>query len=403
MSVPDYDNMPGPATKRGLTPLGFFRVGYDKNTGAAENGLADAQAFYPLADGIYTYLQGLFSAPGQPQATVPGTPLQLLITTTGIPPGPPGITYSAYWTSASGSYNIFLSPNANVNTLQSLLVSELSEIFMANQPGTGWYGGSRTEGEIGEGLSIYLTREWSLANGFNGYGQVGNQWMTTNPRANTLNTVDTAPDYKAKTALDVLFISYLHYQLNFSNQEIIAAGDSSHTLGAVYKNLTKDNNDPFPLFSRLLDSKWPAPKPFSAGVDQDCPWPLALLSITFQQNSFSKDDVNSYLQHAANPGLVTDCFSVDIDGFNLRSLNIGGNNTKNSLKLDPFADITDFPQDLSPTGTRYINTSNDIPQTVSYWYGIQFNSVADFPSTGGDSTLKLEADVTLLQKPYVSS
>src|SRR5215469_8508241 len=121
----------------------------------------------------------------------------------------------------------------------------------------------------------------------------------TSARANTLGAVDVKPDYGPKSAGDVLFLTFLKYQLNFSTGEIIAHGDSSSKLSAVYQNLTQDSNDPYYLFKSLLDYKYPGNRAIPNGTDPDCPWPIAMVNITFSQNSYSIDDVTKEL---ANKG-----------------------------------------------------------------------------------------------------
>lgn len=378
MSVPDFDMMPN----NGVTPLGYFRVGYDQNNWPNENGRVRAQNFYPFADGIYTFLQAFF-----PGVTLPGTPIQVLVTTIGL-----GAGFGASWHSTSdrgGSFDVYLSPSDDMENLQSLLVLEVSEIFMLQQ-GKGWFAGSGTEGEIGEALSAFLAREWGLVNGYSG-GGIGNTWMTSN-RPDTLNDVDPKPDYSVKVAGDMLFLTFLKYQLGFSTNEIIAAGDPSKMLTAVYKNLTTDTNDPFNLFKSLLDYKYPGQTAVPNDVDQDCPWPIGMLSFTFNKNTYKKDEVHHQLH--VNGGLFPDEFSVDIVGFNMRVLQ---GNTKITLTLETFPDVAGFPQDMNKIDHPIAN--NDIPQKVSYWFGVQFKSIAHFPHLGLTITKKLTANFTLLQKP----
>jgi hypothetical protein len=85
-----------------------------------------------------------------------------------------------------------------------------------------------------------------------------------------------------KVAGDVLFLTYLKYQLNFSTNEIIAAGNSSHKLSAVYTNLTTDTNAPYYLFKSLLDYEYPGQTTISNGVDPDSPWPHWYAELHFQ-------------------------------------------------------------------------------------------------------------------------
>ena len=254
-----------PGTPASRTPLGYFNVGYDQ-TDSQPTALTRAKNFYPFVDGIMTYLQGFFLG-----VTIPGTPIQLLVTTVGLAAG-----FAAHWNTAGGSFVIFLTPSDDVKNLQVLLVEELSEIFMYTQ-GQGWFAGSNTEGKIGEGLSLYLGREWALSNSYSARPNVGNQWMTSN-RDNTLGAVDPLPDYGPKVAGDLLFLTYLKYQLGFQTNEIISHGDSTSSLASVYKNLTTDTNDPFYPFLSLLNYKFPNKTAIPSGVDQDSPWLQPLIN-----------------------------------------------------------------------------------------------------------------------------
>jgi hypothetical protein len=84
-----------------------------------------------------------------------------------------------------------------------------------------------------------------------------------------------------------------------------------------------------------------------------------MLSFTFNKNVRQRHVSN---QLSVNGGLFTDEFSVDID---------------------------DFPQDTNKID--HLIANNDIPQKVSYWFNIQFNSIADFPFPGSTTTKKLTA------------
>lgn len=127
--------------------------------------------------------------------------------------------------------------------LRYLLVLEVSEIFMFEQ-GHGWYGGSttpgdvggNTEGDLGEGLSRFLARQFLLQNGSTveatapGFG-AGNQWLRTSTRQNFISSSDspdtTDNNLDQQSGCTTLFINYLHTQLGFSPEQIVHAGAPS--------------------------------------------------------------------------------------------------------------------------------------------------------------------------------
>ena len=61
-------------------------------------------------------------------------------------------------------------------------------------------------------------------------------------------------------------------------------GAGASTLAGVYKNLTGDTGDPFPLFKQLLDDAFPSETSSAVlGPNFDDPWPLpAVLTHTIR-------------------------------------------------------------------------------------------------------------------------
>jgi len=142
-----------------------------------------------------------------------------------------------------------------------LLVSEVTEMFMASQ-NKGWYQGASLfhgadEGSKGEGLSRFLGFQLTLARAFNeryaGF-EVVRIWLNAAGRPNFVdnNPDDNQPDIT--TGCTTCFLYYLHNQLGFSINAIIAAGDA--TLGAVYRNLT-GKNDGWQSFISLVNTFYP--------------------------------------------------------------------------------------------------------------------------------------------------
>lgn len=153
--------------------------------------------------------------------------------TVDISPGP--------YASASWNPAVTLVPgNGSSEALvRYLLVSEVTEMFMQAQSEgppaiAGWFGAGN-EGSAGEGLSRFLGGQFLIANGL-GVTEPGfalaNSWMTSD-RLDFVNAVDpTDHGIDAKTGCAILFIYYLHTQLGFSINQIVAA--AAGELSGVY-------------------------------------------------------------------------------------------------------------------------------------------------------------------------
>jgi hypothetical protein len=204
-----------------------------------------------------------------------------------IPLGKPGAcqTGGACW-SISGNLTVTIS-DPNLTTIDSsivryLMVGEMVEQFERAQ-GKSWFG-SRTEGSQGEGLSRFLAAQFltvnNLGNPPSGYLN-SNSWLSSSRSdfVNSTNPTDDGPD--ADTGCAVLFIYYLFAQLGFRVNAIVAAAAS--TLGGVYRNLTGDSRDPFPVFKGLLDSAFPGTSQITKGnLDNPFPLPSAAVLSTLQ-------------------------------------------------------------------------------------------------------------------------
>jgi hypothetical protein len=174
---------------------------------------------------------------------------------------PPDI---ALWFGFSPTVTIKPGGGTSVDFVRYLLVSEITEMFMASQR-KGWYENTSIfsgadEGSKGEGLSRFLGVQFLVANGmpaipFPGFGVV-TLWLDSAPRPNFVDTNpdDNQPD--ATTGCTTCFLYFLHYQLGFSINAIIAAG--ADTLAGVFQNLT-GKPDAFASFNNLLHSYYPEP------------------------------------------------------------------------------------------------------------------------------------------------
>jgi hypothetical protein len=153
-------------------------------------------------------------------------------------------------------------PSPSSATIRYLLVSEVTEMFMASQrrewfEPTSVFSGA-DEGSMGESLSRFLGSQLLSSTGISqtipfGF-HVAGLWLNS-PRE---DFVDVAPDDfmpDATTGCGTCFIFFLHNQLGFSIQEIVGA--AAPTLAGVYNNLT-GKKDGWPAFKSLIDLHYPS-------------------------------------------------------------------------------------------------------------------------------------------------
>ena len=171
---------------------------------------------------------------------------------------PPDI---ALWFGFHPSVTLMPGPMPTTSLLRYLLVSEVTEMFMASQRKQ-WFGDThfsgQDEGSMGESLSRFLASQFLTTTGiskaiFPGF-QVVNEWLNDSGRP---NFVDSAPDDinpDSTTGCGTCFIFFLKDQLGNGIQQIIAA--AAPTLGGVYTNLT-GKTDGWPSFKALVDLHYP--------------------------------------------------------------------------------------------------------------------------------------------------
>ena len=166
---------------------------------------------------------------------------------------------------------------SSVILVRSLLVAEVSEMFMFSQNGgwfepDGFFQGSN-EGSKGEGLSRFLTVQLKVANGLGdvpepGYA-VSSKWLNS-PRQ---DFVDSNPDDNGSdptTGCTTLFIYYLNSQLGYSINQIVA--NSASNLSGVYKNLT-GFPDGWTPFINLVNLHYPPGTNYNMATDNLFPVP----------------------------------------------------------------------------------------------------------------------------------
>ncbi len=299
----------------GLTSGGattHYSFSYDSSLAGGGLEPARTQALMNAAEGDYTIMANWFAG-----VTLPSARINVYVTRlTG---------------GANNTGDIRLKPNTNSpNELRCYLVSEITESFMQRQ-NKGWGflpgPGATNENSCGEALSLFLTQQFALGQGFpspyTGFtANTSNGWLNTSlPASNAASTrfvtnsdgsvtdfgsrfdyVNSTLPYPGNgpgTGCSMLFIYYLFHQLGFSINQIIAAApgyDKNGNLNAtaplrgVYNNLTDDNSDPFPFFKQLLDVAYPGSQVSSIpGTNPDDPWPLASFQYWGVKNTYGKD------------------------------------------------------------------------------------------------------------------
>jgi hypothetical protein len=196
---------------------------------------------------------------------------------------PPDIALSFY----AITVTLMPGPHPTSFLLRYLLVSEVTEMFMASQR-KDWYGPTGVfwgadERSMGESLSRFLASEFiALYSGTripSGFAVVPD-WLNTGTRGDWVTSApdDNRPD--EVTGCGTCFLFFLRYQLGFSIQEIVAAAASN--LAGVYLNLT-GQTDAWTSFKALVDGHYPydpsakGPKGYSPPLDNV--FPVADLSV----------------------------------------------------------------------------------------------------------------------------
>ncbi len=151
---------------------------------------------------------------------------------------------------------------ASVGHIRSVVVSEVTEMFMASQ-GQFWhlpstFAGS-SEGSMGESLSRFLSAQFLRISGIGPAGVMRSDvvWLWLNmagrPDFVTPPGTNNAADLRM-AGCGTCFLFFLSDQLNFTIQQIVGA--SAPSLAGVYTNLT-GKTDGSTRFRNLVDAHYP--------------------------------------------------------------------------------------------------------------------------------------------------
>jgi hypothetical protein len=237
-----------PATLRGSTAN--FNVYYNPNLGTAGEIIADK--VLATCERDYKIISDFFGG-----ITPPGLPCNVIIASEVIG------AYHADCKSTEIYCQAITTPAVNADSTCFALVAEVIELFSAAQAG-GW----DCEASHGEGLSRVLATE--LYPTELGIFCTAPKWLNARGRPDYVNMSDPTDRRAISLGCAVLFLNYLHYQLNFAWNEIVQAG--ARTLGRVYSNL-KGSSDGFQQFKALLQAHYPEGTLVSLTTDNPFPLP----------------------------------------------------------------------------------------------------------------------------------
>jgi hypothetical protein len=294
--MPDtFNSMPSTDGTQGLTNSKFFKVGWDSSV---PDGETASIKFWNVIDKKLQQCQEWFLGVDVGASPRFPLPITVIVWDSSRIGG-----YAAFTHDAVGlTPRIAIQPAASSardsdnNRLLFLLMSEQSEIFMDVQD-TGWYGGTatqdiikkRAEGSIGEGLSHCCADEFAKLQGFASGDTLSDSWMSSGRDLSALSNTNFFTDEGPESALALLFIYYLHTQMDFTTEDIIEAGDKdpAHaniiaklSLVNVYQNLTADNDDPTALFNSLIERPFSQPQTIGGSHDHNNPFPLINIDIS---------------------------------------------------------------------------------------------------------------------------
>jgi hypothetical protein len=146
----------------------------------------------------------------------------------------------------------------------SFLAASLMVEIVATARDQGWEGDRHT----GEGLSRVIAAAL-YPHRLTGFATAA-VWLNSE-RDDFVNEIVPSDRDPQAIGCATLFLNYLHHQLGYSWQEIVAAGGG--TLAETHNRLTGDAADPFPGFATLLAVPFPPGRP--AELTTDNPFPLA--------------------------------------------------------------------------------------------------------------------------------
>jgi hypothetical protein len=355
----------------GLTDIGQgkgfttnFQVQYEDTLPNQANVIANANALLSVIETEFTVTTGWFATPAGKFGT--GNRQVVNLNLTG------GGSNSGYGSSISIDGEGF-GPNAT-ESVKMVFMNEWVEILMSLTGGN-WNAGNSS----GEGLSQYCGIIRFRVGHYSYYGSWVDQWLNKQPRQDWVTTIEGTDKDAISFGCALAFIFYLNTQLNFSINQIIAAGASN--LATIYQTLTGDPGQPYAFFAGLIEHVYPSSATANIpGPVTDNPFPLAQLSFWGNKNTFGKDEVKDILNTSG--GNWPKAFWLVVEGFSENSFNALG--VSIPALTGPFANLTGISIVQNPA-IDFENAANpQAPQRIRVPYDIRFTNAAlnDFPPNG---------------------
>jgi hypothetical protein len=227
-----------------------FIVSYDAALGTS--GVQAANSILQTCEGDFQTLRNVFSG-----ITPPGLPFQIRLTTES----------GGAMHATCAATELFIGANSGGGSLdlpfmRQLVIAEEDEVFM-EAFGRGWNCGFSN----GEGLSRVLAND--MVPGAEPLDFVSSNIWLNGGRPDWVNNTEQDDTQYLSIGCSVLFLNWLRFQLNYTWQQIIAAGAA--TLAQTYANLTGQQNG-FVRFKTLMDQKFLPDK--TTALTTDNPFPL---------------------------------------------------------------------------------------------------------------------------------
>jgi hypothetical protein len=304
------------------------------------------------------------------------------------------------------------SKNSNISVagpeVAMVWINEWAEILMSLTGGQ-WNAGDSS----GEGLSQYAGIQLFPAGHYDYYGSWVQGWLngtgTTNQgtaspnaaRSDWVNTTFTGATVggtfvhgdgdPVSFGCALGFIYYLTVQLGFTINQVISS--YSGNLASCYHTLTGDPTDPFPIFTGLLASVYPAGTTATlTGTVPDNPFPIAEVQFYDQKNTFGLDETTDIIKQG---GVASAAFWVVINGFSQHSFQTLG------IKVGSFTGsfaalqgVTISPNSAGPQFENGVNSTT--PQQIRIPFDIKLDNriLSQFPASGVSSPYGLTVSLT---------
>ena len=367
----------------GLTDIGMgagkttnFLVQYEDTLPNQATVKANANALLAVIENEFTVTTGWFNTPGGKFGTGNRQVVNLNLGGGGNNSG---------YGSAINIDSLGSGPSP-VESVKMVFINEWVEILMSLSGGK-WNAGDSS----GEGLSQYCGIVRFQTGHYSYYNSWVDQWLNQQPRQDWVNTTKGTDTDPISFGCALAFLYYLNTQLNFTINQILAAGASN--LATVYRSLTGDSGDPYPFFAGLLEHVYPSSANANIpGPVTDNPFPLAQLSFWMDKNTFGKDEVQDVINTSG--GKWEKAFWLVVEGFSKNSFNALG--VTIPPPNGPFENLAGVSISQNPD-IDFENAANpQAAQRIRVPFDITFNnaSLADFPASGS-SIYELDARLTI--------